>query len=268
MNMKQFINPGLNNGIENFLNLTMGQQINSLHRYEMEVVKILVQIYGEPDIVNPFNTNDEVTFRQNLMIYNLAEDKLTHFLNLLNDYNNWLINRNEVPKTNIPEQINNLLIHMILLKSIKQPVSEAEMLVYNEFFDPGEGYIAKLYPVIMINPNFIPKLWRIKSAKLKEKLIIEEIIEPLASPEECAAHGINNEERNRLSETLDNEAIRKLNAEILKKDDNNNGGQSKVDPMIKRLTSGSGFVDILILLSIIVTQIFIGLLIAFHFLRR
>ena len=62
---------------------------------------------------------------------------------------------------------------------------------------------------------------------------------------------------------LSNQAIAKLNDKILYDiDDENAGGRNKSKPLQLVLTSGSGFVDTIVLLSIMATEIMVGLIIA------
>ena len=55
---------------------------------------------------------------------------------------------------------------------------------------------------------------------------------------------------------------------MIEDEENAEGGRTKIDPKRLILTSGSGFVDTVVLLSIMATEIMIGLLVAFWFLRR
>ena len=68
---------------------------------------------------------------------------------------------------------------------------------------------------------------------------------------------------------LPNMKINEINDKILKqKAEEEAGGRAKFDPRKLVLTSGSGFVDTLVLLSIIVTEIMIGFLITLAIMRR
>ena len=261
--MTDFINSSIQSGIEAYISKNEGNGYNKVHIFEFWIVKILVKIYGEADIINPFKLRSADAFKKNLSMYGLKTKDLEKFLKLLEEYNTWLNSSVLVPKTDVPIKIEQILITMILLKGTYQKISKEEIEFYNSFFDPSDGEKAKLNEMIFTDKALIPRTWRIKRSGLEDGLVLEEILPILLPASDYKKYGLEIDEVRKLS----NSQIKKLNERIADEDNENTSGGEVFDPKKLILTSGSGFVDTVVLLSIIATEIMIGLIIAFAFLR-
>lgn len=264
--MKVFVNSAIHNGIINYLNYIDNKPIDIIHAFEFHVIKTLISIYNEINIINPFKLGKEESFKKNLMLYGLKESEMEMFIKYMGDYNTWLNSPHENPKTNLPDQIQNIMINMVLLKSDFQKITSSEIDKYNDFFDPIEGDLIKIQNLMVEDKTKIPGLWRRKRSQLQGNIILEPIEPELLSAELYAKYGLSIEEVKKLS----NLKINEINDEIIKEENEikNKDDKRKFDPRKLVLTSGSGFVDTIVLLSIMATEIMIGLLIAFSFLRR
>jgi len=261
--MNIFINNAIQNGIQNYLKNSEQKNINKVHIFEYWVIKILVKIYGERDIINPYKLGTPNNFKKNLEAYGLTDFQVKEFCDLMAEYDNWL-NSMMVKKTDIPSRIEACLINMLVLKATYHKISPEEIEFYNNCFDPIDNDMAKLHDLIVVDKTVIPRLWRIKRNGLEDGLILEEV-EPILLPaSDYKRYGLTINEVKELPHLK----IKELNAKIKEEDEINGGVQEEFDPKKLILTSGSGFVDTIVLLSIIATQIFIGLLIAFSFIRR
>ena len=264
MTMAIFINNAIHNGIQNYLNSVQGIEIDRVHVFEFLVVKTLIDIFGEQSIITPFKNGDISTFKENIAMHGMKPTEVELFCQYLDEYDKWLNSPNLVPKTELPTQIEAILINMILLKNNYQKISSEELAKFDSFFDPVEGDMAKIQNLIIADKTAIPRIWRRKKAGLEGGLVLEEVGPELLPASDYRRFGLSISEVKQLS----NLKIKEINDKIKAEDAANNaGGQSKFDPKKLILTSGSGFVDTIVLLSIIATEIMIGLLIAFAFLK-
>ena len=263
--MEIFVNKAIHNGILNYLNFINNIDLNKVNIFEFWVIKILIRIYGEINIINPYKLGKEDSFKKNLLIFGLKASDVDLFIKYMDDYNNWLNSSTLVAKTNIPNKISAILINMILMKSLNQKISSEDIELFNTFFDPVDGELVKIRDVVVDDKIMIPQLWRRKKSQFEGKLILEVIPPDLLPASDYMRYGLVLNEVKQLS----NLKIREINDKIIAEDaDNAEGGRNKFDPRKLILTSGSGFVDTVVLLSIMATEIMIGLLIAFWFLRR
>ncbi|MDD2504893.1 MAG: hypothetical protein PHF21_01305 [Bacilli bacterium] len=263
--MNIFINNGIHNGIISYLNFINNNEINNKHIYEFWVIRILIRIYGEINIINPFKLRKEESFKNNLLIYGLKEIEVDSFIKFMNEYDKWLNSPVEPAKTDIPNKINIILINMILLKKTINNIDKNDIECFDDFFCPEKGDMLKVQNLIMNEPYTTSKLWLRKKNSFNNDFKFQEITEQLLTENDYNRYGLILNEVKQLS----NLKIREINNKIITEDsENNEGGRTKFDPKKLILTSGSGFVDTIVLLSIMATEIMIGLLIAFWFLRR
>ncbi|MDD4705589.1 MAG: hypothetical protein PHS24_00035 [Bacilli bacterium] len=261
--MKVFINNAIHNGIINYLNYIEDKAIDKIHIFEFSVVQVLVSVYGEINIINPFKLGKEESFKKNLLLYGLKESEMEMFIKYMRDYDSWLNSLHEETKTKLLTQIETIMINMVLLKSNFHKITEKEIEKYNNFFDPTDGDIVKLQDLIVEDKTFISGLWKRKRFQLKADISLETIQPELLSPDIYQKYGLSIDDVKKLS----NIKINEINEKIEKEETNNEGDKPKFDPKKLVLTSGSGFVDTIVLLSIMATEIMVGLVIAFSFLR-
>ena len=265
--MNVFINNGIHNGIVNYNDFVNNKNINKIHIFELWVIRVLVYVYGEVNILNPFKLKKADSFKKNLIQYGLKESEVDLFISYMREYDQWLNSPVLVPKTDLPNRIQLIMIDMILMKSGVQKPTAEDINFYDSFFDPSdiESDLVKIQNLISSDKSIIPKQWRRKKAHLTGGLILEEVEPELLAASDYKRYGLTLKEVKQLS----NLKIKEINDRIAKEDaENEASGQDKFDPKKLILTSGSGFVDTIVLLSIMATEIMIGLIIAFSFLRR
>lgn len=258
--MEAFINNVITNGIISFLE-TDASKKDGAHIFENKVIELLTRIYSEPDIINPFKLKNEKTFRENLGIYGLTENEIDRFISLMNAYGIWL-NSNRTNKNNIFEEICLLLIRMIMLKNRYISISNEELKGYDEFFDLTNNKIRMIAEMSAVSPTKVSMVWHRKRAHIikNNDAMYLTIIEPkLLSSEVYKKYGVSINEVRQLS----NNAIDEINKQILTEENGSTvgGGRTKEKPLQLVLTSGNGFVDMIVLLSIMCTEIMIGIVI-------
>ncbi len=258
--MEVFINSTITNGINSFLEKD-ASKIDGAHTFENKVILILTKIYSEPDIINPFKLKNEKKFKENLGIYGLSENEIDRFISLMNIYGIWL-NSNRTNKNNILEDICLLLIKMIMLKNRFISISNEELKLYDEIFNLMNNKIRMIAQMSSVNPNKVSDIWQRKRIHIikNNTAMYLTIIEPkLLSSEIYKKYGVSINEVKQLS----NNAIDEINKQILMEENSTSthGGRVKEKPLQLVLTSGNGFVDMIVLLSIMCTEIMIGIII-------
>lgn len=212
------------------------------------VMKTLITIYGEANIINPFYTKSDETLVSNLKAYGATNVQLEFLFQDIDNLYKWYISSDNT-KTIMLSKVENDLIDLIFLKE-----KEANNTNLNK-------YINLLYVEENPNPNY--KLYNNLSSKdpkntsryLKRKinnpLLFEEIKEMLLSDALYQNYGLSLEEVKKLS----NSDIRRINDKIISELNSNNesGGRTKsTDGRQLILANGKGFVSPLVLSVIVV----------------
>jgi hypothetical protein len=255
--MRMFINEAITNGIEAYKAKSQNQQFSLSHIFEYKVIEYLITLYGKINILNPYQIKDENSFKNNLMIYGADKETINKLINLLNKYNIWLNSSSNSEKNTIISEIFYILSKLSLLKNKVKTLSPSEMEVYQNFLNLKDNKIKQIVEMSAINKEEVLNSWVKAEDDIKKADIPKE---PIYLPEdEYKKYGIYPEDL----ENLPEDKIKKLNKDITDLDDNaSSGGRAKNDPPKQLiLTSGNGFIDALVLLSIICTEIMIGIVI-------
>ena len=109
MNQNIFVNEAINEGIKNYL------ENNNSEEFVTVIIKTLISIYGELDIINPYKTNTESGmggFDENIIKFGYSREELSLFKqNVMNFY----LTKNDKPNKYFNE-IEKQLIDMFYLK--------------------------------------------------------------------------------------------------------------------------------------------------------
>jgi len=259
--MEVFINESIHNGLLQYSKHIGKQSLHQVHIFEFWVTRVLVNIYGEENILGTFKAENDKKFKKNLTIYGLKQTEVTQFINLMEEYDNWLNSPYLVSKTDLPTKIEAILIKMVSLKAKKEKTSKEELDEYYVFFDPIKGDLAKYKDFVVADKTITPSLWREERAALEGKKKTK-VTSELLPASDYKRFGLDIGE----VKYLEKDKIEEINTRILE-EQSSDDEKAVFDPKKLILTSGSGFVDTLVLLSIIATQIFIALLIAFTLVR-
>lgn len=257
---KYFINSFIDNGIKNYLLLNDGKVYNNEHIFEIYVIKALCKIYGEINIINPFKIRSENSFKCNLLMYGFTEKEMDLLFLYFEKYEEWL-NSENVGKTDLTTKIEKILIDMILIKCRKRVVDEEDINFFDNFFDPVNNTFSKMHSLITIDNDVIPNYWKRKKLGLNNKVKLVDVRTDLLAKDDYASYGINIKD----VEKLTHEQVVVLNNKIQEKDKKSKNVLFKPKKII--ISSGSGFVDTLMLLSIMTTEVMVGLILAFYFMR-
>lgn len=255
-----FINSFIENGISNYLLMKSDMMYEREHTFEVYVIKALCKIYGEINIINPYKIHSENSFKCNLLMYGLTEKEMELLFSYFDMYEDWL-NSDNVGKTELTTKIEKILINMLLIKCRKRMIDEETLDWFDNFFDPVDNNLAKLHSLITFDNDAVPNYWKRKKMGLSNKVSLVDIRTDLLAKDDYATYGINIKDVEKMSH---NQVV-ELNDKIQEKEKKGRNVLFKPRKII--ISSGSGFVDTLMLLSIMATEVMVGLLVAFHFLR-
>lgn len=253
-----FINEAITNGINAYINKTSDKPYSSSHYYELTIIELLVKIYDRINIIVPYKTKYERTFITNLQVYGLSNEDTNKFINALNDYNKWLLDAKGT-FTNSVNTIHKILIKMILLKNLYKGLSKEEIEYYDYYLSVKEIRLKKILDIASNNINNDINLWQRKRNIYlnKHNYIFEEIEPDLLTKTLYEKHGLSIKEVKQLS----NLKVNEINTMIINEEENSEKIHN-INPFKLVLSSGNGIVDTLVLFSIVLTEIFIGFLIA------
>lgn len=256
--MDIFINKAITNGIEAYNNKNAGKDYSSSHYYELTIIEILTKIYDRVSIIIPYKTKYEKNFINNLKIYGLSNEDTNLFITSLEEYDNWLTNKTGTT-TNSVDNIHLILIKMILLKNLYKPLSKEEIDYYDYYLNAKEIRFKKIISLASNDIDEVIKVWNHKkNVYLSNKVYKLTEIEPdLLSKTMYEKHGISINQVKQLS----NLKVNEIN-NIIVNNEKNIKERSNFNPFKLVLTSGNGIVDTLVLFCIVITEIFIGFLIA------
>lgn len=251
-----FINKCLTLGFENYL----GNK--NTDPFECHVIECLVSIYGQ-EIIEAYKEKSLEKFDKIMREYGLSENIYTNFMDNLEALSRFkeVMKSNPNTKTNIFSNIDIDLIKMYEFMSAFVDVTEAQLSSF-------EASMLKNFEVTKIHFNYSNDPKRVEnffkkerskfgnSVELKEQTI--ELLDDLT----YSKFGVSiNEVKN-----MDYRMVNQLNNYI---NDRMSKGLDTIKPAKKKIrfnsviSSGNGFVDILLILSIIATEVSVGLIYMF-----
>ena len=258
-----FINDSISSGISNYLLIKQEKDYDKAHIFEVYIIRCLCKIYGDINILNPYRIGNENSFKSNLIMYGLKHQEMEEFINLMDDYSKWLNSEKNVGKTSITSKIELILIDMIIERNKITRFTDSEIEFFDKYFDPKNNNFATLHNLITKDINIVPMYWARKKVLLDNNIKFKLIRHDLLSSSIYDKYGIDKDDVSKMSE----EKVRNINNRILASEREKNKRIKKFIPKNLIISSGNGFVDTLMLLSIMTTEIMIGIMIALHFLR-
>lgn len=263
-----FINEAFEKAVQDYL--SSKEQIEGViyNSFLVVVIRLLINIYGELDIINPYQIKNEKAFDDNLMKYGMSIENVSEFKRLLDGF--YRIERKNMTSIRREEniyfiEIQKVLIDMFNLKRLNYGLTESDR---KEFFDllytPGTSNALRLSYNYLNAPDIYEIAEYFKCAMNKEKEIKEEENNKnLLSFDVYKLFGVKLTDLSKMNE----EEINKLNTSIYQSFDIKENAINKdylLEESIKRMkmknspiTTGNGYVDILLVMSVIVTTIMV-----------
>ena len=268
---KPFINDVINKAIEDYLKFKTTPANPMFSTFPVMAIRTLIYIYGELDIINPYITRNEQSlggFDGNLTKYGFAEEKVEDFKNAFLKYQESLT-KNVIPNE-VMVMIQKYLMEMYLMKEKNMHLDislEEEFKSYLYISSNPHPYIQKDLPLLGNYANQLQSYFQSIAFEMHHNFSLEEerrIIYPYVAYQVL---GYNINQINALSD-ID---LKKVNDNVLNFFRINKEEPNKEDMLLKaisyyqkygnRLTSGNGYVDMLLFLSVLVTALFITFLV-------
>ena len=250
-----FVNEAITDGINAYLKNSNNEAYPLSNSFELKVIEFLVKLYGHINILNPYKLMNADSLKANLIVYGATTDEIEKLFSLLNDYNKWL-NSNSKEKNSIIKEIFEILSDLVIYKNKSTIIDSEEMKYYEDFFKITDSKINQIVDMCAENKDELLNVWPKKVAESKKEKPQEESL--FLKEEEYEKYGVYLEDVKKLPK----DKVRELNEKIkIKNEDNATGGTNKEKPWQLVLTSGKGYVDALVLFSIMCTEIMIGIII-------
>ncbi len=262
-----FVNEAVDNAVNDYMRSKDVPEGILYNSFLVVVIRILINIYGQLDIINPYQTNSLETLKNNLKKYGATEDEINHLFEIINNYyiiemrNSLGIKRED---NNYFVEIQKCLIDLFNLKRKNFGVTESDS---KEFFDllytPGTSNpLRQSYN--FLKASNIYEVAEYYQAKMAEKF--EEDKEEEKNLLGFDVYKLFNISVNDLSK-MNASDIDNLNNQIYESLDISENAINKdylLNEKIKEIkmqntpiTTGNGYVDILLIMSVIVTTIMV-----------
>lgn len=264
-----FINEAFEKAVTDYLNSKGKKEGVIYNSFLVVVIRLLINIYGELDILNPYQIKSEVAFDDNLMKYGMSKDKVLEFKRLLDGF--YRIERKNM--SSVKREVNiyfievqKMLIDMFNLKRLNFGLTESDR---KEFFDllytPGTSNALRLSYNFLNAENVyeIAEYFKVSMEKEVEVPKISEKEKDLLPFETYKLFGVNISDISKMSES----DVENLNSQIYESFDISENAINKdylLEESIKafkmqnnKVTTGNGYVDILLVMSVIVTTIMV-----------
>ena len=266
-----FINEAFDKAINDYLNSKDKKESILYNSFLVVVIRLLVNIYGELDIINPYKIKSPEALNNNLMKFGYDQNNLTEFKRLLDGF--YRIEKKNISSIKREDNIyfidvQKKLIDMFNLKRLNYGITEKDR---KEFFDllytPGSSNVLRL-SYNFLNAIDVYEVAEYFKEVMKEEKKIEKTNKEkdLLSFETYKLFGIN---VSQLS-TMNDDDVNRINKEIYKSFDISENAinkeyllaQSIKEYKLKQtpVTTGNGYVDILLVMSIIVTTLMVAVI--------
>ncbi len=264
---KPFINDVINKAIEDYLKYKQMPDNEAFSRFPVLAIRTLIYIYGELDIINPYITRNEQSmggFDSNLMKYGFTKDKIEDFKDSFLRYEKNLTNQT-IPNEGLIS-IEKYLMEMYLLKEKSMHLTKDDEALFNSYLYFPENTNQTVQNNLFLigdNPSYLKGYFQSIAYETRHNFSFEEVRRVTFPPLAYQVLGYNMTQVNALND-ID---LKKVNENVLNFFRINPDEENKEEMLLKaisyyqkygnRLTSGNGYVDLLLFLSVLVTTLFI-----------
>lgn len=264
-----FVNEAFEKAVIDYLNSRDKEESVLYNSFLVVVIRMLINIYGELDIINPYQIKNEFALDANLMKYGLSSESVSEFKRLLDGF--YRIERKNMSSIKREEniyfiEVQKRLIDMFNIKRLNFGLTDTDR---REFFDllytPGTSNALRLSYNFLSTDNIyeIAEYFKNEMAKVKEVPKQSEKEKDLLSFETYKLFGVGVSDLSKMNEN----EVEQLNSEIYKSFDISENAINKdylLEESVKAfkmqrtpITTGNGYVDILLVMSVIVTTLMI-----------
>lgn len=271
-----FINAGIDNAIKSYLDNINNKNGAVYNSFLVVTIRCLVLIYGSADIINPYKLKDKVAFFNNLTKYGLSKTDASIFTeDFLSFYNTYHQNNQNKIKVEISTS-------SVILKHLADMMVKKKKWV-NVDLKEEEQFLSLLYTThtnntFMINEEYLlgnklsdtENYYYTKLNEKEENIDLNKTISSTLNLEALTHIGVNVSDLKNMSEKEIAEVRNKtynyfaIDAESPNRDRDLNSSLTSINLQKPKITSGNGYVDILLLMSVITTSFSIIAIIIFN----
>ena len=271
-----FVNIAFAQAIKLYLSSKKNPDSITYNCFLVVIIRALALIYGEIDILNPYYLNNKVVFLNNLSRYGMNKSDVALFKDEVLNYYDFEIKNNRLEIKEVNPYFLNIIKYLIDMFSYKRKNSQVS-------FDEEENFLSLIYTTHTKNEYMLAygRLMN-NNANFNEKYYYSKINELDVTKEfgQTINMNLNLEALNYVGVNLSN--VNDLNTKELasakdaaykyfsvdaSKASRDEDLESKLKALknlnSKTITSGNGYVDILLLMSVIVTSLSVIAIIAF-----
>ena len=275
MKEEYFVNIAIHKAIKQYLASINNKDSLNFNSFLVIVIRILVLIYGDTDILNPYYLKSSVAFFNNLSKYGMSEANIALFKEeILNYYNFEATHNSGNTKEKNPYFRSSLkfLVDMFVVKKKSISISyeeEEEFLELIYTTHTKNTYRMNYNYLVNDDPEYIEKYYYSKSNELEMTKDLGKTISTELNLEALKYVGVNLSNLQSMSEeeilAAKKEAYNyfAVDAEAPTRDEDLKKSLNYYKLFGKKITSGNGYVDILLLMSVIVTSFSIIAIIIF-----
>lgn len=269
-----FVNEAISTAIANYIKFKERPDRGEFHSFLVLVIRTLVLIYGELDIVNPYRTNNVVGFDMNLKKFGCGDDVIQELKRQMLLY--FQNSQDEGMLRELFVSIEKTLIDLFALRKKSVDVSEEEVLQFKSLLylkNDVNPFKMELYNKYTPNSDLLLYYLNNKLFEVKHNFTFTEFKDVALSAEAYQLAGFNAVEVMHLKE----EEIENINNKVyhfFRIKDNDLNKRGRLDDAIRyykkygnTITSGNGYVDLLLLMSIIATGLMLVVLVGIQFMR-
>ncbi len=273
MNEQLFINEAIDSAIRKYIKCKEGMNEAELDSFECVVIRALVLIYGELDILNPFKINNEKNFNDNLKKFGLSETTLLEFKERFFNFYKNAMDTLAVKQDFL--SIQKSLIDMFMLKKSHVLISDDEieqfknLLYTREDANPSKfAFYSKYTP----ESDEIKNYYNNELFKLSHTYNFTQFNDLLLSNEAYQLAGYNFPEIQNKKESeiqnINNKVYHFFNIK-----DNDKNKKDRLESAILyykkygNTEKGNGYVNLLLVLSMVATGLMMVLIFGIQFLR-
>lgn len=279
MREEYFVNISFEESIKLYLTSLSNKDSLAYNTFPVVVIRLLALIYGKLDIVNPYYLKNSVAFMNNLGKYGVSNSRIALFKDEFQKFYEFeQANDKRKIKQKNPYFINiqKYLVDMFVAKKKTEDVSLTEEESFLDLIGSThtKNYYRLSYLYLMSdNPNFIEKYYysRLNEMDVTKELVLDKTITGNLNLEALDLLGVSLSNLKNMSNEEINKAQNKA-YEYFEVDALSPTREKDLNKAIdyyklygKKITSGNGYVDILLLMSVIVTSLSVIAIIIFSF---
>lgn len=266
MKEEYFVNIAISRAIELYLSSSKNKDSILYNSFLVVTVRILAFIYGGLDVLNPYYLNNSVAFFNNLAKYGMSRADIAIFKEeFLNYYKFEEENNNGKIKFKNPyfKNVLKYLVDMFIFKrnSVEVTYQEEEMFLDLAYTSHTKNPYRVSYNYLASeNPQYIEKYYYSKVNQFDVTSDLSKTISTNLNLEALKYVGVDLSSLKNMSkdeiENAKNEAYNyfMVDATSPSRDDDLESAINNFKNYGKKVTTGNGYVDILLLMSVIVTS--------------